>query len=212
MGRRTKAPRSAHRAAIAAAAGELFRERGIAASSMDDIARAAGYSKATLYVYFANKEEIVSVLVLESMQKLAGYLTEALASGTTAWERYQGICQGLLRYQAEFPFYFRLALEEIEIAPERALPEDRETYRVGEAINGALARFLREGMAAGELRRDLPVLPTIFAFWGMLSGLIQTAANKEAYIRQSMGLTREAFLEVGFRTLYRSVAAGEETV
>ena len=33
----------------------LFMEKGIAATSMDDIAKAAGYSKATLYVYFENK-------------------------------------------------------------------------------------------------------------------------------------------------------------
>lgn len=210
MGRRVKAPRGAHRAAIAAAARELFQARGIGAVSMDDIARAAGYSKATLYVYFANKEEIVGVLVLESMQKLAAYLGDALESGSTARERYEGICRGLCRYQEEFPFYFHLALQRIETAPDRASPEERETYRVGEEINEIMARFLREGMEAGELRRDLAVLPTIFAFWGMLSGLIQMAAGKEAYIRQSMGLSKEAFLESGFWTLYRAVAAGEE--
>ena len=56
MGRRKKEPRSVHRAKIAAAASELFLKRGTAAVTMDEIARAAGYSKATLYVYFENKE------------------------------------------------------------------------------------------------------------------------------------------------------------
>lgn len=37
-------------------------EKGIAATSMDDIAKASGYSKATLYVYFENKEEIAVLL------------------------------------------------------------------------------------------------------------------------------------------------------
>ena len=39
MGRRKKEPRYVHRAAIAAAAA-LFQEKGVAATSMDDIARA----------------------------------------------------------------------------------------------------------------------------------------------------------------------------
>lgn len=56
------------------AASALFMERGIAGTSMDDIAKAAGYSKATLYVYFENKEEIVGILVLNSMKKLYDYI------------------------------------------------------------------------------------------------------------------------------------------
>ena len=73
MGRRKKEPKSVHREKIATAASALFMEKGIAATSMDDIAKAAGYSKATLYVYFENKEEIVGILVLNSMKKLYDY-------------------------------------------------------------------------------------------------------------------------------------------
>ena len=56
MARRKKEPRSVHREKIASAASVLFMDKGIVATSMDDIAKAAGYSKATLYVYFENKE------------------------------------------------------------------------------------------------------------------------------------------------------------
>ncbi len=77
MGRRKKEPRSVHRENIASAASVLFMEKGIAETSMDDIAKAAGYSKATLYVYFENKEEIVGILVLGSMKKLYDYIVSA---------------------------------------------------------------------------------------------------------------------------------------
>ena len=43
MARRKKEPRSVHREAIAAAASQLFEKKGIAATSMDDVAKAAGY-------------------------------------------------------------------------------------------------------------------------------------------------------------------------
>ena len=84
MGRRKKEPRSVHRENIVSAASALFMEKGIAATSMDDIAKAAGYSKATLYVYFENKEEIVGILVLNSMQKLYDYISAALAQHESA--------------------------------------------------------------------------------------------------------------------------------
>lgn len=209
MGRRKKEPRSVHRENIASAASALFMEKGIAETSMDDIAKAAGYSKATLYVYFENKEEIVGILVLGSMKKLYDYIVSALAQQESTKGRYELICRGLVRYQEEFPFYFDMVLSKINIDFENRdyLPEEKETYLVGEEINEKLRDFLTAGMENGELRNDLEIIPVIFNFWGMLSGMIQLAANKEAYIEKAMGLSKGQFLEYGFSMLYRSIAA-----
>lgn len=211
MGRRKKAPKSVHRESIAAAASVLFMEKGIAATSMDDIAKAAGYSKATLYVYFENKEEIVSILVLNSMKKLNDYISSALVQHETTKTRYDFICRGLVQYQEEFPFYFRIVLDKINIDFESRdyLPEEKETYQVGEEINKKLKHYLLSGMEKGDLQNDLKIMPTIFNFWGMLSGIIQLAANKEEYIKKSMGLSKKQFLEYGFSLVYHSIAAKE---
>ena len=209
MGRRKKEPRSVHRENIASAASVLFMEKGIAETSMDDIAKAAGYSKATLYVYFENKEEIVGILVLGSMKKLYEYIASALAQQESTKSRYELICRGLVRYQEEFPFYFDMALSKINIDFENRdyLPEEKETYLVGEEINEKLRDFLTAGMENGDLRDDLEIMPAIFNFWGMFSGMIQLAANKEAYIEKAMGLSKGQFLDYGFSMLYRSIAA-----
>ena len=212
MGRRKKEPRSVHRENIASAASALFIERGIAATSMDDIAKAAGYSKATLYVYFENKEEIVGILVLNSMKKLYDYISSALIQHETTKARYDFICRGLVQYQEEFPFYFKMVLDKINIDFESKeyLPEERETYQIGEEINEKIKNFLLSGMEKGDLRNDLDIMPAIFNFWGMLSGIIQLAANKEEYIKKSMGLSKIKFLEYGFSLVYHSIAIKEK--
>lgn len=208
MGRRKKEPRSVHRENIASAASALFMERGIAATSMDDIAKAAGYSKATLYVYFENKEEIVGILTLNSMKKLYGYIVSALEQEENTKARYDLICKGLVRYQEEFPFYFKMVLDKINVDFESCdfLPEEKETYQVGEEINEKIKDFLLSGIEKGDLRSDLEMMPAIFNFWGMLSGIIQLAANKEAYIEKAMGLSKEQFLDYGFSLVYHSIA------
>jgi Transcriptional regulator len=208
MGRRKKEPRSAHREKIAAAASVLFMEKGIAATSMDDIAKAAGYSKATLYVYFKNKEEITGILVLDSMKKLYGYISSALEQQETTRTKYDLICNGLVRYQEEFPFYFKMVLDKININFESQdyLPEEKETYHIGEKINGKLKDFLISGIEKGDLRDNLEIMPAIFNFWGMLSGIIQLATNKEEYIKNLMGLSKSQFLEYGFNMLYCSIS------
>lgn len=40
----------------------------------------------------------------------------------------------------------------------------------------------------------------------MLSGIIQTAPNKEAYIKQEVKLSKQEFLKHGFDMLYRSIS------
>ena len=194
------------------AASALFMEKGIAATSMDDIAKAAGYSKATLYVYFENKEEIVGILVLNSMKKLYDYISSALIQHKTTKARYDFICRGLVQYQEEFPFYFKMVLDKINIDFEGKdyLPEERETYQIGEEINEKIKTFLLSGMEKGDLRNDLDIMPAIFNFWGMLSGIIQLAANKEEYIKKSMGLSKIKFLEYGFSLVYHSIAVKEK--
>ena len=192
MARRKKEPKSVHRENIAAAASALFMEKGITATSMNDIAKTAGYSKATLYVYFENKEEIIGFLVLDSMKRLYSYITSALEQQEETKARYDMICRGLVLYQEEFPFYFRLVLE-------------KETYQVGEEINEKIKDFLVSGMKKGDLRDDIKIMPAIFQLWGMLSGLIQLAANKEEYIEKTMHLSKIQFLEYGFDMLYHSI-------
>ena len=210
MGRRKKEPRSVHRAAIASAAETLFFQKGIANTSMDEIAKQAGYSKATLYVYFKNKEEIVSILVLESMKKLFSYLEDALKSKNYTYDKYIALCNALLKYEQEFPFYFHMVLDEINIDFENidCMPEDKETFLIGEKVNKIIEEFLISGIEAGELRKDLKIVPTIFSFWGMISGLIELSTNKENYINQTLHLSKTDFLNYGFDTLYHSIVAG----
>lgn len=212
MGRRKKEPKSVHRENIASAASVLFMEKGIVATSMDEIAKKAGYSKATLYVYFENKEEIVGLLVLNSMKKLYDYISAALEEQKTTKARYDLICNSLVRYQEEFPFYFKMALDKINIDFESRnyLPEEKETYQVGEDINEKLKDFLISGIKKGDLKNNLEIIPTIFNFWGMLSGIIQLATNKEEYIKIAMGLSKNQFLEYGFNMLYSSISKVEE--
>lgn len=212
MGRRKKEPKSVHRENIASAASMLFMEKGVTATSMDDIAKAAGYSKATLYVYFENKEEIAGLLVLNSMKKLYSYISSALKEHETTKARYDLICNSLVKYQEEFPFYFKMALNKINIDFENhdCLPEEKETYQVGEDINEKLKYFLISGINKGDLKNNLEVIPTIFNFWGMLSGVINLASNKEEYIKSAMGLSKKQFLEYGFNMLYRSISNTEE--
>src|SRR5277367_2839243 len=56
---------SAKRRQIVQGARAIFLAQGFDAASMSDIARSAGVSKGTLYVYFTNKEQLFEAIVME---------------------------------------------------------------------------------------------------------------------------------------------------
>src|ERR1700674_4704610 len=62
--------KDARPAELLAAAVELFVERGYAATRLDDVARQAGVSKGTVYLYFASKEELFKAVVREGLVPL----------------------------------------------------------------------------------------------------------------------------------------------
>lgn len=204
MGRRKKEPRSVHCESIAKAAGRLFLEKGIQATTMDDVAKEAGYSKATLYVYFSNKKEIVDTLILKGMAMLYDCIHNAVIQHTSTWEKYQSICSELVRCQEQEPLCFSLTLGEIQTGlEEREAPStQKEIFDKGEDINQELLGFLHDGIKKGDLSPNTENLETVFLFWAALSGLIQMAAKKQAYLEKSLGQSKQDFLQRGFDRLY----------
>lgn len=211
MARRKKQPQSVHRKNISEIAEKLFIEKGLENTSMNDIAKESGYSKASLYVYFKDKEELIAVLVLESMEKLYEYLSKAVNEQGDFQQRYLGICRALFQYHSEYPLYSQMALMNINIDFEGTefLPEERETFQVGEKINELLWAFFREGIELGIIKQDINITQTTFAMWGMLTGVIQLSFNKKEYITQIIHMQQKEFLDRSFMLLYKAISVEE---
>ena len=71
---------------LLAAAIDLFVERGFASTRLEDVAKRAGVSKGTLYLYFENKEELFKAVVREAILPSLGEaeLTVAEFAGSSA--------------------------------------------------------------------------------------------------------------------------------
>jgi AcrR family transcriptional regulator len=78
---RARAERAAVRARIESEAARLFAQRGYAATTIDDIAAAAGLSKPMLYRHFSSKRELHMVLLERHRDELAAAPLEELLHG-----------------------------------------------------------------------------------------------------------------------------------
>jgi AcrR family transcriptional regulator len=69
------------RAAIMAAASDLFRERGFRATSLDDIGAVAGVSGPAIYRYFTSKHDLLVSLLEEALVTWRATVDEVLNEG-----------------------------------------------------------------------------------------------------------------------------------
>ncbi len=115
---------------LLASAIELFVERGFAATRLEDVARRAGVSKGTLYLYYANKEDLFKAVVRQtilpmiddaeaSVAEFDGHSAELLRQVILSWwtrigsTKASGISKLILAEADNFPELARFYQEEV---------------------------------------------------------------------------------------------------
>ena len=143
---------------IVEAAKEIFGEHGLAASRLDDIAKRAGLSKGTIYLYFPNKEELfremVRQMVVSQIEQGEHELSTMTGSATDALTQFLSGYWRFIR-SSQFAPLFRLIHAEIHSFPDLArFYADEVIARVHRLIGSIITR----GIDTGEFRRLDPIV------------------------------------------------------
>jgi AcrR family transcriptional regulator len=143
---------------------------GLRKTTLDDIGKAAGVSKAAVLYHFHSKEELVAAVVDAEHQRFLTALRESVGKETTAEGRLRTFALVRFQYITErLHDYGDVAKELIEsVMPLVRASEAR--YREEELT--LLRAILTEGMAAGELAPGDPDLIAAAAM-AALSGLYE---------------------------------------
>lgn len=206
MARRKKEPLSVHREKITAVASALFTEKGIAATTVDEIANKAGYSKATLYVYFENKEEIYFSLVYQHMQDLFQTIEKITLQeihSPEQWEeRYLEVCFSIQRLCKEYPIYFEGMIGNInvDISSDETPQVYKDIYNLGLRLSGLVKKIIEKGILFDIFRPGSNPDEIMIFFWSSISGIVRMAEHKKAYYKL-LGLDNDEFLKREFLSL-----------
>lgn len=161
---------------IAAAALELFVERGFAATRLDDVAARAGVSKGTLYLYFESKEALFKAAI-EAAMTPAVEAAEALANEAArpAAELLRCFVAG---WWAMVGSQALGGLPKLLVAESGNFPEIARWFHESmiRRAQKAMARIIEMGIARGEFRpTDAQIAARIF-FAPMFSYVVWTRA------------------------------------
>lgn len=159
------------------AALDLFVTKGYAATKVEEVARQAGVSKGTLFLYFPSKQELFKAVVRH-------VLADQLAEWDLELDAYQHDTAALIHYCYEV-WWLRIGstkacgLSHLVMAEAHNFPEIAAFYRQEVVVPGnhLLERVLQRGIARGELRPidlsygvTLVLAPLIFCTTAKSSG------------------------------------------
>jgi AcrR family transcriptional regulator len=137
------------REGILRAAVEVFAERGYHASSIDDIARTAGISKALIYEHFASKEELHIRLLEDNARELLERLGQAIVDKQRAEQRLEAGVDAFFRFVEERRGAWRILFREVT-DPSIA----RVLERIVDQITEVVAALIAEDPGSRSLRGE----------------------------------------------------------
>lgn len=205
---RKRLPASKRRESILAAATQAFADHGYHETSLDDIAAAAGVSKALIYDHFASKRDLQAEL-LESLEELLiDRLTEAATGDNDPEARLRAGLNAFFSLVEENRFAQRMLFRDAG-QPEVADLFRRVRAEVVAVVGGLLAREpLPEG---GDQFTERERTVVIEAFAQLLTGTAQSIAD---WWQDRREIPREVVVELvmGFAWLgLDRVRRGERT-
>ena len=170
------------------AAERVFLERGIAAATMEQIARKAGVSKGGLYKYFETKDELFLSIAKRALDDLNSRLARVQAEqrGSSGLEWVHASLDAYFDYAKTCPDRFRVALS--WISAEYSVAHDTVMFR---GYREALARAFDFGYTAlelgkqdGSVRPDLDTESTLLHMWGATTGVLMLLFNQDEVRRR----------------------------
>lgn len=168
------------RAEILDAAEALYAKKGWDGLTVDEVARSARLSRALVYVYFRDKEELLFAIGERAMELLRDRFIAAAAGQQSGMDQVEAIGRAYMSYATEFPHYFdfcsRFHAHSVAIDPGS---HEGACQAAGDEAIGAVIQAIEVGKRDGSIRSDAGE-PALLAttLWAFTHGVIQLAMAK----------------------------------
>jgi AcrR family transcriptional regulator len=139
---------------IIAAASEHFRHYGYRKTTVADLAKAIGLSKAYIYKFFESKQAIGEAICSDALGKIAAHVQDIAAEDRPASDRLRRIFRGIAEKSAGLFLHDRKIHEIATTSYEEHWGSSKAYERTLLTI---IQSVLREGREAGEFERKTPL-------------------------------------------------------
>ena len=179
--------RPARREAILRGAAEAFADKGYAATSMEDVAAAAGITKLIVYRHFDSKQTLYDAVLERVSERLREEFSGALQPGRLA----SGSVAAMLAVAREDPSGFSLLWRHAAREPQFAEHADQIRSRV---VAGAEALLTSIAVGEGRVRRWAAATLVSYLVAGVLHWLEEGDPDDDGAFAELMGRSLPALV------------------
>jgi AcrR family transcriptional regulator len=173
--KRTKEEAAITRATLLKTALSVFSAKGYAATTLDDVAKAAKVTRGAIYWHFKSKADLYNTLVQEFSARGAVVVQQAVAQGGTLIDILRRIfvrvCT-LIEEDKETRAVMELTLFKTGLDPELQIGRKKQ-IEAGNALLQGITEAMSQGIAQGVLRSDIDPADMARAFIAFENGAIQ---------------------------------------
>ena len=147
---------------IVEAAEAHFSHYGYEKTTVSDLAKAIGFSKAYIYKFFDSKQAIGEAICGRTLSTIVAAVEEAVAGATTPTEKFRRMFKTLVSTGASLFFDDRKLYDIAAFSAGEGWPSARA---YGKRMQQILMEIVREGRESGEFERKTPLDETVHAIY-----------------------------------------------
>jgi AcrR family transcriptional regulator len=145
---------------IVAAAEEHFSRYGYEKTTVSDLAKSIGFSKAYIYKFFDSKQAIGEAICAKTLSGIVATVEEAVTGATSPTDRFRRMFKVLVTTNVSLFFSDRKLYDVATYAAGEQWPSARAYC---ERIKQIMTEIVREGRESGEFERKTPLDETVHA-------------------------------------------------
>lgn len=172
---------------------DLFMQHGYEATSVEQIAQAAGITKSAIYYHVASKEELLRRAVSSAISSIFDILKEPEAESGTPVARLEHIFRRLV--ENEFGYLKEIAL----LVRVRGTTEtERWALQQRREFDRHVQGLIKQAQAAGEIRNDMDALTIDRLIFGMLTWIPE-------WYHEGHKIAPEALVEAAMSLIFEGI-------
>lgn len=180
------------RAAILDAALHLFTRQGYENTSINQLAKAAGIGKGTIYGYFQTKSEIFLAFCEDQLAFVYRELAEKSNPGTPLIEQLLTLFMGEFRFVNRNKEFGRILMRETVFPKELTIERSRE---LDNKYIDLMVPMFKQAQKCGELRTDLELILVVGHFYALYIMTISAWYMGRLLTEEDVAMAMEALFQ-----------------
>ena len=167
--------------AIIRSAKKIILKSGAEGMSMNQLAESTELNKATLYLYFSNKDDLIDAIVYEGLIVLDKKFQEVDHQSLSGLDIVMSLVHTIFDFYKQYPVYFYTMnhQERRKLSERLASPFSKKGDEMALRIFGKISEGLQQGIGDGSIRKTIDIHAFLVLLFAQIYGVMHTVYSKE---------------------------------